>query len=193
MSTTVTLNEFLNRDGDHINQVVYKVDGNFNGNITGDNVTVILMGDGDINGDINTRDGEVVLIRGDINGNVKADKVLCPSLSNTHTQVDAKCSECEFVKRQKFISFHGNRECYKCNKFNEPFDDDRPACQEFKHRNPAKDVKSPELLTKDIHKTCFDDCAHLRFGLGTGSMVCNITNESAYRLTPCENYERGYR
>lgn len=192
MSTTVTLNEFLNKDGDHINQVVYKVDGNFNGNITGDNVTVILMGDGDINGDINTRDGEVVLIRGDINGNVKADKVLCPSLSNTHTQVDAKCSECEFVKRQKFISLHGNRECYKCNKFNEPFDDDRPACQEFKYRNPVKDVKSPELPTKNIHKTCFF-CAHSRVDLNMGSMVCNITNEAAYRLTPCDNYERRYK
>lgn len=63
MSTSVTLDEFLNRDGDHINQVVYKVDGNFNGNITGDNVTVILMGDGNINGNINARDGEIVLIK----------------------------------------------------------------------------------------------------------------------------------
>jgi len=79
MSTTVTLNEFLNRDGDHINQVVYKVDGNFNGNITGDNVTVILMGDGNINGNINARDGEIVLIKGDVNGNVKANKVICPT------------------------------------------------------------------------------------------------------------------
>jgi hypothetical protein len=139
MPTSVTLDEFLNRDGDHINQVVYKVNGNFNGNITGDNVTVILMGDGNINGDINARDGEVVLIRGDINGNVKADKVICPTLTNTHTQVDAKCSECEFsVKRQIFISIHGISECYECNKFNESFDDDRPACQEFKYKTRLK-------------------------------------------------------
>lgn len=132
MSTSVTLDEFLNRNGNHINQVVYKVDGSFNGNITGDNVTVILMGDGNINGNINARDGEIVLIKGDVNGNVKANKVICPSVSNTHTQVDAKCSECEFVKKRKFISLHGDGEYYKCNKFDETFDDDRTACQEFK-------------------------------------------------------------
>lgn len=155
MPTSVTLNEFLNRDRDHINQVVYKVDGNFNGNITCDNVTVILMGDGNINGNINAGNGEVVLIRGDINGSVKADKVICPSVPNAHTQVDAKYSEREFVKRQKFISIPGNDERYKCN-------------------------------------TCFD-CAHLRFGLNMGVMVCNVTNESSYRLTPCENFERRYK
>lgn len=133
MSTSVTLNEFLNRSGDHVNQVVYKVDGNFNGDITGDNVTVILMGDGDINGNINARDGEIVLIKGNVNGDVKANRVLCPTASNV----------------------------------------DKPS-------------------TKYMSGTCFN-CAHLRFGLGTGSMVCNITNEAAYRLTPCDNYERRYK
>lgn len=102
MSTTVTLNEFLNRDGDHINQVVYKVDGNFNGNITGDNVTVILMGDGDINGDINARDGEVVLIKGNINGNIKANRVLCPSVSNVDKPstkyMSGACFNCTHVR-----------------------------------------------------------------------------------------------
>ena len=150
MSTSVTLDEFLNRDGDHINQVVYKVDGNFNGNITGDNVTVILMGDGDINGSINARDGEVVLIRGDINGNVKADKVICP----TEPEENAK----------KTLS-----------------------------HNPAKDVKSPELATKNIHKTCFD-CAHLRFGVGVGLMVCDIIHKPIRNPSPCADYiERKYR
>ena len=33
-------------------QIVYKIDGDLNGNIKGNNVTVILMGDGNINGNI---------------------------------------------------------------------------------------------------------------------------------------------
>lgn len=64
------------------NQIVYKVDGDFNGNIKGDNVTVILMGDGDFVGDIDSKDGEVVLIKGNINGDVKANKVVCPTNPN---------------------------------------------------------------------------------------------------------------
>lgn len=59
-------------------QVVYKIDGNLNGNVKGDNVIVILMGDGSINGNVDSDEGNVVLIRGSINGNVKADKVICP-------------------------------------------------------------------------------------------------------------------
>lgn len=105
--SSVTLDEFLNRDGDHINQVVYKVDGNFNGNITGDNVTVILMGDGDINGDINARDGEVVLIRGDINGSVKANKVICP----TNNKVKSNCRMCKSYMGEGL--FTGQIYCYK--------------------------------------------------------------------------------
>ena len=54
-------------------QTVYKVDGDFNGDIKGDNVTVILMGNGNFNGDINSKDGEIVLIKGDINGDGKID------------------------------------------------------------------------------------------------------------------------
>ena len=78
----VTLDEFMNERGDFVKQVVYKVDGDFNGDISGENVTVILMGDGDINGDINAKNGEVFVHQGNINGNVKADKVLCPTPPN---------------------------------------------------------------------------------------------------------------
>lgn len=63
----------------HDDQIVYKVDGDFNGDIKGDNVTVILMGNGNFNGDISSKDGEVVLIKGSINGDVKANKVVCPT------------------------------------------------------------------------------------------------------------------
>ena len=78
----VTLDEFLNERGDFVKQVVYKVDGNFNGNISGENVTVILMGDGNINGNIKAKNGEVFVNKGNINGDVKADKVLCPTPLN---------------------------------------------------------------------------------------------------------------
>ena len=76
---TVTLDEFMNERGDFVKQVVYRVDGDFNGDISGENVTVILMGDGNINGDIDINNGEVFVHHGDINGDVKADKVLCPT------------------------------------------------------------------------------------------------------------------
>lgn len=75
----VTLDEFMNERGDFVKQVVYKVDGDFNGDIKGENVTVILMGDGDINGDVSSKNGDVVLIKGNINGDVKANKILCPT------------------------------------------------------------------------------------------------------------------
>lgn len=75
----VTLDEFINGRGDFVKQIVYKIEGDFNGDIKGENVTVILMGDGDINGDISSKNGDVVLIKGDINGDVKANKILCPT------------------------------------------------------------------------------------------------------------------
>lgn len=82
-------------------QIVYKIDGNFNGNIKGDNVTVILMGDGSINGDIDSEDGEVVLIKGDINGDVKANKIICPDKPSNEKwvapstfSIDLKCPSC---------------------------------------------------------------------------------------------------
>lgn len=78
----VTLDEFMNERGEWVKQVVYKVDGDFNGDIKGENVTVILMGNGNINGNIDAKNGEVFVHQGNINGNVKADKVLCPTLSN---------------------------------------------------------------------------------------------------------------
>ena len=83
----VTLDEFLNERGDFVKQVVYKVDGYFNGDIKGENVTVILMGNGNINGNIKAKNGEVFVNKGNINGDVKADKVLCPTpLNNKHVK-----------------------------------------------------------------------------------------------------------
>ena len=59
-------------------QIVYKILGDVKGFISGDNITVILMGDGNVNGDIKLDHGEVVLIRGNVNGNVKAETLVCP-------------------------------------------------------------------------------------------------------------------
>ena len=59
-------------------QIVYKVLGNVNGDILGDNTTVLLMGDGSVNGDIKLNHGEVVLIKGNVNGDVNAETLVCP-------------------------------------------------------------------------------------------------------------------
>ena len=59
-------------------QIVYKVFGNVNGDISGDNITVLLMGDGSVNGDVKLNHGEVVLIKGNVNGDVKAETLVCP-------------------------------------------------------------------------------------------------------------------
>lgn len=95
MATYVTLDEFYNEDRKAIKQVVYKVEGDFNGDISGDNVTVILMGDGNINGDVKSKDGDVVLIKGNINGDVKANKIVCPD--------DCKKSEEKKKEEKKII------------------------------------------------------------------------------------------
>lgn len=76
------------------NQIVYKVDGDFNGNIKGDNVTVILMGDGNINGNIESKDGNVVLIKGNVNGDIKANKVVCPTNPTTDNKNQHICKSC---------------------------------------------------------------------------------------------------
>ena len=72
----------INYNNNMNKQIVYKVDGDFNGDIKGENVTVILMGNGNINGNIDAKNGEVFVHQGNINGNVKADKVLCPTPPN---------------------------------------------------------------------------------------------------------------
>lgn len=110
----VTLDEFMNERGEWVKQVVYKVDGNFNGNIKGDNVTVILMGDGNINGDIKAKNGEVVLFKGNINGDVKADKILCPNEPRKET-----CEMCKYYvyhDGKHYWCTHGGM-CHLCIKY----------------------------------------------------------------------------
>lgn len=87
---TVTLDEFLNGRGDFVKQVVYKIDGDYIGDIKGENVTVILMGDGNFKGDINSKNGTVFLNKGNVIGDIKADKVLCPT-----NKVKPNCRMCK--------------------------------------------------------------------------------------------------
>ena len=75
--TTKMLESVTNSDKPGV-QIVYKVLGDVNGFISGDNITVILMGDGNVNGDIKLNHGEVVLIKGNINGDVNAETLVCP-------------------------------------------------------------------------------------------------------------------
>ena len=119
----VTLDEFINGRGDFVKQIVYKIEGDFNGDIKGENVTVILMGDGDINGDISSKDGDVVLIKGNINGDVKANKILCPT-----NKEKPSCRTCKFYISEGVIT--GQIYCEKngllndavsCNKWEKEF------------------------------------------------------------------------
>lgn len=107
----VTLDEFMNERGEWVKQVVYKVDGDFNGNIKGDNVTVILMGNGDINGDINTKNGEIFINKGNVNGDIKADKVLMPNKKKDvyfgRNGIVVRCPHCNELYTQS-LSINGN-------------------------------------------------------------------------------------
>lgn len=97
-------------------QIIYKIDGNFNGDIKGDNVTVILMGDGNINGNINSKKGNIVLINGNVNGSVKADKVITAENQSTHkSSCDIKKEESEI---SNYMSVHSiNMKCPNCHQF----------------------------------------------------------------------------
>lgn len=107
----VTLDKFMNERGEWAKQVVYKVDGDFNGNISGDNVTVILMGDGNINGDIKAKNGEVFVNKGNINGDVKADKVLCPTPPTQFKDSNSIRCECESCT---YYMPNGNKQHFWC-------------------------------------------------------------------------------
>ena len=106
----VTLDEFMNKRGEWVKQVVYKVDGDFNGNIKGDNVTVILMGDGDINGNIDSKKGEIFINKGCVNGDIKADKVLMPNKKKDtyfgKRGIVVRCPHCDELYTQS-LSING--------------------------------------------------------------------------------------
>ena len=123
-------------------QIVYKVFGDVNGFISGDNITVILMGDGNVNGDVKVDHGEVVLIKGDINGDVNAETLVCPEKPEVEMEEDpAKKTDLSaadlYVKIknkdscENCIYYHSiNHEMYKvyCEHFHKFFIYTEPAC-----------------------------------------------------------------
>lgn len=154
-------------------QIVYKIDGDLNGNIKGDNVTVILMGDGNLNGNIKSKDGNVVLIKGNINGDVKANKIICSTEPTTNNNTikrnpakdvespklpvktlrscdipsnNNKCSKCAFAKKMPYLSLSGinTDNEYNCLKFNKIVDGDY-CCRDF------IDLKTVENLNNKIN------------------------------------------
>lgn len=147
-------------------QTVYKVEGDFNGDIKGDNVTVILMGNGNFNGDINSKDGEIVLIKGNINGDVKANKVLCPT-----DPKQVKCSDCVHAQKQRFISLSGNRECNVCSQFGVKVDDNYRNCQLYKPiKHKENNLASPYERIDFVYDG--DKCVNRYKSLALANVTC---------------------
>lgn len=147
-------------------QTVYKVEGDFNGDIKGDNVTVILMGNGNFNGDINSKDGEIVLIKGNINGDVKANKVLCPT-----DPKQVKCSDCVHAQKQRFISLSGNRECNVCSQFGVKVDDNYRNCQLYKPiKHKENNLASPYERVDFVYDG--DKCVNRYKSLALANVTC---------------------
>ena len=147
-------------------QTVYKVDGDFNGDIKGDNVTVILMGNGNFNGDINSKDGEVVVVKGNINGDVKANKVLCPT-----DPKQVKCSDCVHAQKQRFISLSGNREYNVCSQFGVKVDDNYRNCQLYKPiKHNENNLASPYERIDFVYDG--DKCVNRYKSLALANVTC---------------------
>ena len=127
---TVTLDEFLNKRGNFVKQVVYKIDGDYVGDIKGENVTVILMGNGDFKGDINSKDGTVFLNKGNVIGDIKANKVLCPTNKPSDKSPDTTptCRSC------KYYSSYSNYAYYYCEKLKDNFGNPYNTCGRYMER-----------------------------------------------------------
>lgn len=120
------------------NQIVYKVDGDFNGNIKGDNVTVILMGNGDFNGNISSKDGEVVIIKGNVNGDIKANKVVCPTNPTTNNKNQHICKSCYHYVQTPL----GGSYCTKDSPLGEALPEGRGACKSYDGTGETTKYKS---------------------------------------------------
>lgn len=115
-------------------QIVYKINGDFKGDIKGKNITVIVMGTGDIIGDIDCKNGEVVLLNGNIKGDVKADKILCPTEPESHEPAKVKCSNCTFAKKEAFFN------AYTCSKYNVINDNEYHDCQGYEPKYRSQSI-----------------------------------------------------
>lgn len=150
-------------------QIVYKVDGNFVGDIKGDNVTVILMGDGDFVGDIDSPNGEVVLIRGSIDGDVKANKIICPSPDRTAMQkyIDKLTCVEKLSKNHKYNKEEEEKDCFKCYWFDsekelcKSWDANEGKCEFVDKDRAIKEAKEmlDWVLPKPTEKNKYVNCA----------------------------------
>lgn len=110
-------------------QIVYKVLGNVNGFISGDNITVILMGDGSVNGDIKLDHGEVVLIEGNVNGDVKAETLVCPERPEVEEEesstkkIQSSRLATQNISGPQVVHYESPASCESCQ-FYHPTDDD---------------------------------------------------------------------
>ena len=103
-------------------QIVYKVFGNVNGDISGDNITVLLMGDGNVNGDIKLDHGEVVLIKGNIDGDVKAETLVCPERPEVE-EIQSFRLATQNISSPQVVHYESPASCESCQ-FYHPTDDD---------------------------------------------------------------------
>lgn len=103
-------------------QIVYKVLGNVNGNISGDNITVILMGDGSVNGDIKLDHGEVVLIKGKVNGKIKAETLVCPEKPEVEETQSSRLAT-QNISGPQVVHYESPASCESCQ-FYHPTDND---------------------------------------------------------------------
>lgn len=167
----VTLDEFMNERGDFVKQIVYKVDGDFNGNIEGENVTVILMGDGDINGNIDSKNGEIFINKGNVNGDIRADKVLMPNKKKDtyfgRRGIVVRCPHCDELYTQS-LSINGYTS-----------EDDANLVLDVKI-----DVEEPLNKSPDVPPTChsckyyssYNDYAHYYYCEKLKDIFCNPYN-----------------
>lgn len=140
-------------DGKHNLQIVYKIDGDFTGDIKGDNIIVILM-NGDVNGDISSKEGDVVLIKGNIDGDVKANKVICQQPKSDYENYIDKLSNIDKLSKPDkedeahCVCANPNTNCAKCAWFDyvskecKSWDANEGECQfidKYESRDKVKD------------------------------------------------------
>lgn len=169
--------------------------------VKGNNIIVILM-NGDINGDVNSKEGDVVLIKGDINGDVEANKVICQQPKSEYENYIDKLSSVEKLsKPDKEDEVHcicakPNTNCAKCAWYDyveqecKSWDANEGECQfidKYESKEKLKDSLAEYLLENPIAPIV--RCADCKFMEDTSVTVnglshryCNCSNEGGLGL-----------
>lgn len=162
-------------------QIVYKIEkGDLIGDITGENVTIVLM-QGDIKGNVNAGNGEIFLARGNINGDIKADKVVCPQPRSEYQEYIDKLSGVEKLSKPDkeedeihCVCANPNTNCAKCAWFDyvskecKSWDANEGECQfidkneiEKRHNDFIKDFKK-FVKEPPPDYVCCADCVYAK-------------------------------